>query len=90
MLSSELVIKTAERPPICGLNLTIWNYWVLQAVFEQLGTKGGGGQSRVIMSTLKACLKRARECLAGEDFPGAIEHCRAALQHDSQSYDALV
>ncbi len=42
------------------------------------------------MSTLKACLKRARECLAGADFPGAIQHCRAALQHDGQSYDALV
>ena len=45
---------------------------------------------QLTMSTLKACLKRARECLAGADFPGAIHYCRAALQHDDRSYDALV
>lgn len=42
------------------------------------------------MSTLKQCLKLAKECLAGGKYPDAVNHCQAALQHDSNSYDAHV
>ena len=42
------------------------------------------------MSTLKQCLKLAKECLAEGKYTGAVNHCQAALQHDSNSYDAHV
>jgi Tfp pilus assembly protein PilF len=42
------------------------------------------------MSTLKQRLKLAKECLAGGNYPDALTHCQAALQHDSNSYDARV
>lgn len=42
------------------------------------------------MSTAKACLKSARECLQKQQYFDAIRHGKAALKLDPESYDALV
>lgn len=42
------------------------------------------------MSSVKAALKSARECLQKQHYLDAIRHGKTALKHDSNSYDALV
>ncbi|GAQ84866.1 superkiller protein 3 [Klebsormidium nitens] len=41
-------------------------------------------------STLKSCLRAAREAISKREFKDAIREARAALKHDKRSYDALL
>jgi superkiller protein 3 len=41
-------------------------------------------------STLKSCLRAAREAISKRGFKEAIKQARAALKHDKRSYDAFL
>jgi hypothetical protein len=42
------------------------------------------------MSSLKACLRAAKEALAKRQFLDAVQHAQAAVELDGGSYDAFV
>ena len=42
------------------------------------------------MSSKKALLKQAKECMASKSFKDALVHLKAVLQEDKECYDAYV
>lgn len=42
------------------------------------------------MATIKASLKAAKEELARGEHKAALQHCKAALKADKNSYDAYL
>lgn len=40
--------------------------------------------------SVKVCLKAAKEDLSRREFKSALEHCKAALKKDKNSYEAYL